>query len=189
MRIAISHVMALAFAVAGCTASVEESLPLQQKAEAAEWRWSEHETNLLHCVRNQLKGYEIQAVRAEKDKDSLEPFTVRILDKGQEIYSFRAHGETVFTNTADVIFVAKFSPIATGCTVLAYDLKERKELWKCELKGNPPGGHSVYHHQVNITTDGGAVLVYGKESNGRYIEYVDAQTGMTVGHKKFPPER
>ena len=31
----------------------------------------------------------------------------------------------------------------------------------------------------------GAVLVGGNEAAGKYIEYVDAKTGKTVGHKVF----
>jgi hypothetical protein len=36
----------------------------------------------------------------------------------------------VFTQIGNVFFVADFSPIATGCTLVAYDLEEHKELWK-----------------------------------------------------------
>jgi hypothetical protein len=188
LRIALTCVATFLLAAAGCTPSHNPSSPSQHEAEASEWRWSEHEASLIYSVQHELQRYEVQVVRTENNEHSWEPLTVRILDKGQEIYSFRAHDETVFTQLGDVIFVADFSPIATGCTVVAYDLKERKDLWKCFLKGNPPKIHSEYRHQVNITTRGGAVLIYGKESNGRYIEFVDAQAGRTIGHKKLSPE-
>ena len=29
--------------------------------------------------------------------------------------------------------------------------------------------------------------VYGNESAGRYVEFVEVRTGKTVGHKVFPP--
>ena len=188
MRLALACVPAFFLAALGCAPRDETSARYQQKAEASQWRWSEHEAKLLYSVRHQLKGYQVQVVRSENNQDAWEPFTVRILDKGQELYSFRAHDETVFTQLGNTVFVTDFSPIATGCRVIAYDLKAGKQLWKCSLKGNPPERHSKYRHQVTITVDDDAVLVYGNESNGRYIEYVDAKTGKTIGHKKLPPE-
>jgi hypothetical protein len=199
IRIALAGMISLAVAVAGCKSahdkssddksSDESSLPLQQKADATEWSWIVDGDNLLHCVARELKGYEVRVIRRENTQDIVEePFIVQIFDNDEEVHSFRAHSNTVFTQIGDVIFVAKFSPFATGCTVVAHDLKRRKQLWECKLRGNPPPGHSKYHNRVIILSSGGAVIVYGKESNGRYIEYVDAETGKTVGHKKLPPE-
>lgn len=189
MRIAVACIAVWLVAAVGCAPSGEIPSPYQKKADASEWRWSDDEAKLLYCVRHQLKGYEVQIVRSENYETGWAPFMVHITAKGQEVCSFRAHDETVFTQHGDAVFVADFCPIATGCTVVAYDLRARKELWRCELRGNPPKWHSMYRHQVSISVDGGAVLVYGNESNGRYIEYVDAKTGKTVGHKKLPPER
>jgi hypothetical protein len=178
---------ALACAPPGEAPPVEPPNPDQAKADAAEWRWSEREASLLYSLQHSLSQYEVQVVRPGNKGNPWTPLTVRILDLGQEVYSFRAHDKTVFTQLGDTVFVADFSPRRTGCTIVAFDLKARKEMWKCPLVGNPPEWHSEYEHEVNITTDGDAVLVYGKESNGRYIEYVDAKTGKTVGHKKLPP--
>ncbi len=57
-----------------------------------------------------------------------------------------------------------------------------------QLKGLPLAAHSQYRNQVILERDGDLVVVYGKESNGRYIEFLDARTGKTVGHKKLPRE-
>jgi hypothetical protein len=176
-------------AAIGCTPSEVAQSRCQKRADAREWRWADNEAKLLYSVRHHLKGYQVQVIRPENNDDPRGPLTVRVLDKGQEVCSFSAHDETVFTQLGDVVFVADFSPMATGCTIVAYDLKARRQLWQCPLKGNPPQAHSEYRHQVNITVDDDAVLVYGNESNGRYIEYVDAKTGITVGHKKLLPER
>ena len=159
----------------------------QQKADTAQWEWSDHYANLLYCVAHHLEDYEVRVVRPTGATWARKPFRIEVLDNGVEACSFRGHDETVFTQIGDVLYVADFSPIATGCSLVAFDLKGRKQLWKCQLKGNPPLMHSRYRHQVNITTDGHVIVVYGKESNGRYIEYVDTKTGKTVGHKKLPP--
>jgi hypothetical protein len=166
----------------------EEPKKLQEKAEAAQWKWSDYENNLLHCALHNLTGYEVRITRPKGAEMEWEPFRVSILDGNAEVYAFRGHSETVFTQLGDVIYVAELRPIRTGCSVVAFDLKARRELWKCHLNGNPPNAHSMYRHQVNITHEDGVVVVYGKESNGRYIEYVDARSGKIVGHKKLPPE-
>jgi hypothetical protein len=160
----------------------------QKKADAAEWEWSDHRASLRECVKSQLQSYEAE-VYSPKGREWWEPpLEVDVTAKGKLVCCFRAHEATVFTQLGDVLYVADFSPIQTGCSVEAYDLKGRKQLWRCRLKGNPPAEHSKYRNRVNITTEGGMVVVYGKEDNGRYIEYVDPRTGVTVGHKKFPPE-
>lgn len=161
----------------------------QKKADAAEWKWSDDYASLLYSMSQHLDGYEVQIIRPKAAAMLWEPFTVRVLDGGDEACSFTGHAKTVFAQLGDALYVAKFCPIATGCSVVAYDLKGRKKLWECPLQGNSPPFHSKYLHLVNITMDGKAVVVYGKESNGRYIEYVDARTGKTIGHKKLPPER
>jgi hypothetical protein len=57
---------------------------------------------LLYSVQHELKQYEIRIIRRENSEYNWQPFTVQILDKGQEVYSFRAHDETVFTDRGHV---------------------------------------------------------------------------------------
>jgi hypothetical protein len=58
-------------------------------------------------------------------------------------------------------------------------------LWKHGLRGLGGIGHSKYSNAVHVANDGKVIKVYGKESAGNYLEYVDAKTGKTVGHKIF----
>ncbi|HLW68350.1 MAG TPA: hypothetical protein VKS79_23740 [Gemmataceae bacterium] len=117
----------------------------EKRFERTEWRWSEREANLLYSAQHQITGYEVQITRrAETDNFADEPFTVRILREGKQVYSFLAHRNTVFVESSGVIYVAEFSPIATGRTLVAYDFRTQKELCRCDLKGNPPPGHSKY---------------------------------------------
>jgi hypothetical protein len=167
----------------------EDVRNLQDKADTAKWEWSDYDNSLLHCALHNVTAYEVRISRPKVTEHEWEPFRISIFDGATEIYTFRGHSETVFTQIGDVIYVADLSPIATGCSVIAYDLKNRKQLWKCRLKGNPPEFHSRYRHQVNITNDDGVVVVYGKEDNGRYIEYLDARAGKTIGHKQLPPKQ
>jgi hypothetical protein len=45
-----------------------------------------------------------------------------------------------------------------------------------------------YSNRVNLSADGGAVRVFGTESAGSYIEFLDRKTGKTVGHRVFKRE-
>ena len=77
--------------------------------------------------------------------------------------------------------------IATDCSLVAYDLKRRSQLWKAHLKGVGPLGHSKYRNRINLRAGPGqAVTVFGWESFGRYIEVVDVKTGKTLTQRKIP---
>jgi hypothetical protein len=183
-------VSALFLVMASVFASASDERSLQEKADAAEWKWSDYDNSLLHCALHNLQNYELRITRpAKSDAWNDRVFRIAIFDGVTEVYSSQGHSETVFTQIGDVVFLAHLNPMCTGCAVEAFDLKQRKQLWMSRLIGNPPQVHSKYRHQVNIMNENGVVVVYGKEDEGRYIEYLDARTGKTVGHKKLPPER
>ena len=85
----------------------------------------------------------------------------------------------------DILYIAEYSPIATGCDVVALDLKTGKQLWKSELEGIGPVRHSKYLNLVNIETDGQKVIVLGNEASGRYIELLDLQSGKMLTNKQL----
>src|SRR5262249_49755683 len=128
--------------------------------------------------------------------DSPNERRISVLSGPGEIYTFAGYTETVFVQFKDVLYVARTGP--DDCQIVAYDLKARKELWACPLRGNPTGIH-LWHcsrfgrHpmpviRTNIEVDGDALLVFGKDWGGRFVEYVDLRSGKTIGYKKLPPE-
>jgi hypothetical protein len=184
-------------AVLGCGGEpeppkVEEPAPpeakYQLRADRAKWNWDPKEASLLYCVRRDLRDFRVEIIcpKDAEDKHRPEPMTVRLTDAGKEVYSFKAEEWTVFTRQGDVLYFAKFSPIAQGCSVVAYDFKAKKTLWKTGLKGAGAVVHSYYRNEVAIeAADDNAILVTGNETLGRYIEYVDMKSGETLGHKVF----
>jgi hypothetical protein len=72
-----------------------------------------------------------------------------------------------------------------GCSIIAYDLANRKELWKTRVQGIGPIAHTAYDNQVALELVGDALKVLGNELAGQYVEFVDLKTGKTVGHKLF----
>ena len=77
---------------------------------------------------------------------------------------------------------AEFSPYSTGCSIVAYHLKQG-ERWKTPLWGIGPLGSSMYANRVNMKLDGNHLIVYGDESAGRYIQLLDIRTGRIVGRR------
>ena len=72
--------------------------------------------------------------------------------------------------------------------MLAVDLKTGKELWRSRLKGASPRADSKFSNEVTIGTDGKIIVVHGYNSSGKYLEFVDAQSGKTLGHREYKPD-
>jgi hypothetical protein len=101
------------------------------------------------------------------------------------------HTQSAIVVRGDRLYVAGFSPIATGCKVTAYDLTTGKKAWEKELDGIGPVDHSKYRNRVAMgvekhpTATHSALVVTGSEAYGRYIEVLDLGTGKQLAHKRF----
>ena len=129
-----------------------------------------------------------QEARWKQPKDDAKQWTISISADGKKVYDWPvATPSGLFVNSNCVVYRPTFSPIRTGCDVIAYDLKGQKLLWRTHLEGLGPVPHSEYWNVVRLERVNDEVLaVYGDEAAGRYVEIVDMKTGKTVGHKVFP---
>jgi hypothetical protein len=151
--------------------------------EHLEWRWSKEKASLAYSIKQHLQDYEVECVRG---KEYYTPIIFCTKKEHKIIYSLeKGHESIVFTRWNDTLFIAEYSPIATGCEVVALDLKTGKQLWKSRLQGIGPTGHSKYLNRVNIETDGKRIIVNGNEVHGRYVEHLDINTGKTLANKKL----
>jgi hypothetical protein len=158
----------------------------QKMADAADWLPPEQE-GFLQCLAHGLNDYQVEVIRR---KGASWGATIRISEGGKELYSWDAHLSTVFWERDGMLYHAEFSPQASGCAVVAYDLKAGKRLWRAELKGVGRGHYSKYFNAVRLELTNDEVLsVYGHEAVGRYVEILDRKTGKTVGHKVFPAKK
>jgi hypothetical protein len=157
------------------------------KATQAVWSWAAERASLRYCITKHLSDYQAatDATGASADDPSARGLTLFIRDHGKDVYSFGCHGRTVFTRKGDILFVADFFPYISGCQVVAVNFKTGEVLWKTYLQGSSCPAHSMYQNQVTIDHDAEAVIVHGNESYSRYIEYLDIETGETIGHKEF----
>jgi hypothetical protein len=155
----------------------------QKKADEAPWQWSDERASAADSARRLTGDY-----RAEVEPGgTFGRVVIRVVKVGAVVHSFEGHTRTVFAVRDDVLYSAVFHPSSSGCAVVAFDLKAKKQLWKTYLKGlveRRP--HSAYRNAVLLDLDGQAVCVRGQEAFGNYIEFVDRKTGKTVGHKVYP---
>jgi hypothetical protein len=152
-------------------------------SEPLEWRWSKDKASLDYCTKQHLTDYEVELIPNQPFDTSI---NIRTKQDHNLIYSLRGgHDSTVFTRWKDLLYIADYSPIATGCKVIALDLKTGKELWQSQLQGIGDTGHSKYLNLVNIETDGLRIIVTGNEVHGRYIEHLDRKSGKFLANKKL----
>ena len=156
-----------------------------------EWRWSKEKASLDYSIKQYLPDYEVEYVSPD---EFYTPINLRTKDNREIIYSFGmgdrlgSHRHLLFTRAKDTIYVAEYCAIASGCTVVAFDLKAGRELWKTRLRGIGPTMHSKYSNLVNIETDGNRIVIYGNEAHGRYVEHLDKNTGKFIANKTFKYE-
>jgi hypothetical protein len=155
-------------------------LPAQAVAENKEWSWSDDRANPQYSAEHLGDGYKAEISLMPADPQSV---AIRLIHGGSGAYSWKGHGRSVFVQRDDVLYYADFSPMSSGCTLVAVDLRAGRRLWKTGLWGIGPRGHSQYLNLINLAFDGKYVVVYGNEMVGRYIELVDAATGRTAGHR------
>jgi hypothetical protein len=109
--------------------------------------------------------------------------------------SVTAHSGTPVVVRGDALYVAKFSSIASGCKVAAYDLTTGKKVWEKSLAGIGPVDHSKYRNRVAMavekhpTENHFALVIVGWEAFGRYVEVLDLTTGKQLAHKNYDADK
>ena len=184
-RVAVAVLAVAVLAAAGLAVAApapkDQAAAFQKKADEAAWDWQDDRATLDFSVgRCKLK--------VETRVNDFRGATVTVRAGEGEAATFEGHTGTPFVVQGLTVYYADYHQMSTGCVVVAMDLKTGKQLWKKNLKGLGPISHFKYYNSVALDLDDGAVRVVGKESAGRYIEFVDRETGQTLGHKVFPKD-
>jgi hypothetical protein len=169
--------------------SVGLSAPMEQERKKLMWDWSDERAALLYSTLNGLAGYDVRILRSKNKNQERLPFCVQVAGEGAQGYVFDAHSGTVFAQAGNTLYIAEFDPIAPGCQVAAIDLTEGKVVWRRELKGNLPVKNSKYSTDVNIAATDASIVIFRRESTGRYIEVLDGRTGKSVAYEALPVEK
>ncbi len=179
LLLAVSALLAAGVA-AGAPVPAREDY--EKKAREAPWEWSDERATAAGAAKGLPAGYRAE-VEPHGDWGAA---VIRVVKDGTVVHYFEGHLRTVFAVRDDVLYYADYHPSSSGCAVVAYDLRQHKQLWNTHLKGLGGVDHSKYHNAVHLGLEKYAVCVRGKESYGNYIEFVDLRTGKTVGHKVYP---
>lgn len=78
------------------------------------------------------------------------------------------------------LFLVRYNPTASGAQLFAYDIGTGEERWRRPLLGLGPVVHSRYRNEVRLRVIDDHVVVYGRETQGRYIEVITARYGQLV---------
>jgi hypothetical protein len=145
--------------------------------------WPEHPAELSNCVSQVSAPYGV----------TVRPLTGRIganmeirFSAGNELrLSVTGYRQTVFAVASNVLYIAEFCPSRSGCSLVAFDLRNAKQLWETRLHGIMFVCHSMYDNRVQIQLTPTLVVVRGREGGGDYAECLDRITGKVVGHRIF----
>jgi len=159
-------------------------IDFQKVADKEDWKWDKEQASVFYSQKQYKGGYEVELQNPGLE-GAIANTTIRFKDGDNEAFSIIGHDGTVFAERKNVLYYADFSPWSSGCSVVAYDLKSKKQLWKTTLKGLGPIDHTKYHNAVVLELKDDALHILGNESAGKYVEYVELKKGKTVGHKVF----
>ena len=162
--------------------------PKPDPDERLAWRWVVHpddqefpQVREIHTDDNLLYRF---VVGEEQDHARV----TKTGSKGRPEWSFDLPREPMpggfLLLLGDRLFVAQHSHIATGTKVFALDADTGAELWSTDVLGLGPIGHSKYRNRVQLGSRDGAIIVYGHEAQGRYVEALDPETGAMLGNRK-----
>jgi hypothetical protein len=157
-----------------------DDIDWEKRAESTSWRWPDREPSLFISTMRANEPYQILLEHIWNQR-----FLVHISQKEKVLLKFKAHDRTVFEIFGHTLVYADFNAAASGCVLVGVDLANGKEKWRTPLKGIGPIDHSRYSNHVALTRHVGVVQVSGWESAGKYYEYIDLETGKSLGHRLF----
>lgn len=113
--------------------------------------------------------------------------------KGTRIWGYdeadaMARGASLATR-GRLVYVAWFTLHASGCDLVAYDVKSGTIAWRTPLIGLGPGPTTATSNAVELRVVTNRLRVLGWESGGRYIEDVDPETGATIASSRVDHDR
>jgi len=154
----------------------------QKMTTSARWQWLPELASPLWCATQAGSVYDVVMESNHKNRWEL---TISIIKDGKKVHSWVGHRYSVFRILEDRLYYANFSFASSGGTIVAVDLKTGKKLWESRLRAIGLIQHSQYSNRMILDANFEVVTIIGNESRGKYLEYKDAKTGRTVGHRMF----
>src|SRR5262245_16051633 len=92
----------------------------QKIADATPWNWSADRALVTDSFLRFSMEYQVELIRP---KNKFGEITIRVMDDGKELVTWKGHQRSVFTLSGNVLLYADFHPSRTGCALVAFDLK------------------------------------------------------------------
>lgn len=157
----------------------------QEKIEKYDWSWDDQKVGPLNCAFRSNGDLRFRITTYPSTRHRLD---IAVLRNDISVFNWQGHYASVFCVATDRMYFADWSTSTSGGKVVAVDLVSGQEIWRKPLKALGDIQHSSYQTLFNIEVNENIVVVWGNESQGRYVEFKNSQTGETIGHKIFPKE-
>jgi outer membrane protein assembly factor BamB len=164
----------------------------QAKIDQAEFVFSEAAASMQYSLGRVPGPYFVNVERRVSQWQ--EDLVFKIFQETKEVLLFEGHRGSVFLAEHGYLYLANYDTSCTGCKIHCYDLTSGKEVWKTELVGLGLVKHSNYQNLINMQFAGqnsidaphqGAIVIYGNEAFGCYIEVLDRATGKQLANRQF----
>jgi outer membrane protein assembly factor BamB len=124
------------------------------------------------------------------DWSDLWRYTFTFARAGKKILVLKGHHGSVFQELHGTLYFAHYNMSSDGCTVVAYDLNDGRELWRIELEAVGRVQHFGYRNTVTLDVGSfgkgqDVVYIVGSESYGDYAEVLDAKSGKRLAHRVY----
>lgn len=176
--------------------SVSAEVDWEKVAREAQWEWPRPDPTFLSSAMDYdpdspydviIHRYPWKVALERKDPDAFGCFfDFEIMRNGEVLFQKAAQDRTVFQIRGNRIFFTQFNDFKSSCKIICFDLDAKKLLWETELKtAILITGHSAFHDRVSLKAGDKVVRVYGWEPNGKYVEYLDPNTGKRLAQRIF----
>ncbi len=148
--------------------------------ESLAWNHEQQRATLAASIRRAAGlPFTVELAQPDKDRDALR---ITFRSASDVLYGWLGHSQTVFEIYDGVLYHADFSPAASGCRVVAFELRNRKLRWTTQLYAAGISLKPKPTNSVDLTLRDGSVVVCGDEWR-RYVEVIDAKSGRILGHR------
>jgi hypothetical protein len=195
--IAVGVLLALALAGATVLALIEKRRVRVPEA-AKHWVWAEDQEALNERAMRLFPELQVAVIVTPTTSVSQrwpEDRTLELTEGGKVLLRVgvwelgrAGGGASAMTGLArdeNLVLVAEFSPISTGCSISAYDLRSGEKVWQKALEGLGPIDHSKYSNRVQMEVIDRVLVVRGWEAAGRYIECLSVSDGRKLSNEKL----
>lgn len=147
----------------------------QRNASLPDWRFDPLSAHVLNSLSRAPADYPVEITKAARRSDWLR---VRVRNaEGNVVVAWEAHPFAVFAIRGNRLYRTDFDPELTGGSVLAVDLRTGQQIWRTRLQALGKVSKVDYRNRMNLIVEEQSVVIYGHESAGDYVEYLDPATG------------